>query len=162
MKTQVIRAQVLQTAAQPREAGMLFTVNYLRFLILQTVLAAGLAALWIGGQLDGPLHGESRYFCAVIWTTSLVGLVLVALRRYGDARWVQDNLLPLAVIGMQVGIIAGLSIAAQQVGSGGDMAKAVGAFFAAITVALYVSVSALAGHLWLKLNLKLLAPPDEQ
>lgn len=132
----------------------------LRFVVLQAVLVAGLAAMALTGSLAPLLASDSRWFVAGVWAVTALGIAFVAARRYADARWIQDNLLPLAVIGMQVGIIAGLGVAAHSIGTGGDTAKAMGAFFAAITVALYVSVSALAGHLWLKINLWLLGAAD--
>lgn len=131
-----------------------------RFVLLQTVLAASLAALWFTGPLAHLAHGESRWFCAGVGLVALTGVACIALGRFGDARWLGNNLLPLAVIGMQIGIIAGLGAAAEQVASGGDMARAVGQFFGAVTVALQVSVTALAGYLWIDLNLRLLGGGD--
>lgn len=136
-------------------------IRSLRFVILQTVLIAGIAALWLSGNLAPAFAGHSKWPVSGVLAIAAFGLLLSGFRRYRDARWVQDILPVIAVIGMQAGILMALAVMGQSLLSGGDTAKAVGAFFAAISTALYVSIAALTSYLWLKFSLKLTDPRDD-
>lgn len=124
----------------------------LRFVLLQAVLACGLATLWFTGILPQVIAGESRWFCGAVWAVGLIGLGCVGFRRYSDADWIADNLVVLAVIGMQIGISAGIVVLAKA----SDTAAAVQPFLSTVGIAFQVSISALASHSWLKLNVRLL------
>ncbi len=128
-------------------------MQFLRFVILQVLLVAGLAALWMAGPLQQVLTGDSRWFVVGIFTVAWSGLMLIAFDRIEDAARVQDLLPVVAVVAMQIGILSALAVMAQALMSAGDPSKAVGGFFSALSTALYVSVSALCGYLWLKLTL---------
>ena len=125
----------------------------LRFVILQTVLAAALVAMWIKGPLAQVLSGDSHWYVLAVMAIGCAGLVLTALRRLEDAAKVQDLLPVIAVCAMQVGILSALAVMAQALMSSGDPSRAVGGFFAALSTALCVSISALASYLWLRITL---------
>lgn len=125
----------------------------LRFAILQTILAAALTALWLSGPLAQVLAGDSHWYVLAVASIGGAGLVLAAFGRAEDAARVQDMLPVIAVIAMQVGILGALAIMAEALMSAGDPAKAVGGFFATLSTALYVSVTALAGYIWLRITL---------
>jgi uncharacterized membrane protein len=125
----------------------------LRFTILQVLLIAGLVALWLSGPLADVLAGDSRWYVLAVATIGGAGLVLTAFGRIEDASRVQDILPIVAVVAMQVGILSALAVMAQALMSAGDPSKAVGGFFSALSTALYVSVAALCGYLWLRLTL---------
>lgn len=125
----------------------------LRFIILQVLLIAGLVALWLAGPLAQAFDGDARWFVSGVLAFAGIGLLLAAIGRVVDAAKVMDMLPILAVIGMQIGLLPALAIMAQALMSSGDPSKAVGAFIAALSTALYVSVSALASYLWLRITL---------
>ena len=125
----------------------------LRFFVLQIILVAGLVALWMVGPLHDALAGDARWFVSGILAVGLTGLVIAASGRVTPAAKIMDMLPVLAVIGMQIGLLPALAIMAQALMSSGDPSKSVGAFIAALSTALYVSVSALASYLWLRTTL---------
>lgn len=136
-------------------------ISRLRFVILQNVLVAGLVALWLSGYTAPAFAGHGKWFVAAVLAIAAFGLLMAGARRFNDARWIQDSLPVIAVIGMQAGILTALAVMGHSLMSGGDTAKAVGAFFAAISTALYVSIAALGSYLWLKLSLRLTDPRDD-
>lgn len=135
-------------------------MRLLRFVVLQIVLMAGLAALYANGWLARIFMGDGQWFTAAIAALGLFGLGLVALGRYDGAHWLAEKMIRLAIVGMQVGILTALATLADSVLSGGDVTRGMALFLSAISVAFYVSLAALACNLWLSLNLKLLADID--
>jgi hypothetical protein len=125
----------------------------LRFIVLQVILAAILVSLWFYGPLERAIAGDSHWYVLAVVALGCVGLALTALGRIEDASRVQDLLPIVAVVAMQAGILAALAVMAQALMSAGDPSKAVGGFFAALSTALYVSISALASFLWLRITL---------
>lgn len=122
----------------------------LRWFILQTILVAAVLTLNLSGHLN---FGESAWYVVGVAGLGWLGLLLVLFGRLDDAAKVQDLLPIVAVIAMQAGILSALAIMAQALMSSGDPASAVGGFFSSLSTALYVSVSALASYLWLRINL---------
>ena len=138
------------------------SVFHLRFIVIQAVLIAGLIALWLSGYLIKPFEGDSRLFSAAVAGLGFGGVALVGAQRFADAAWLADKMVRVAVIGMQVGILAALAAVSKSILSGGDVTQVAALFLGAISVALYVSLIALASNLWLELNLRLLGWRDEQ
>jgi hypothetical protein len=132
----------------------------LRFVVIQTVLAAGLAALHLSGFLAMPFQGEAKYFSIVVLGIAGFGLVMVALKRFNDAVWIADRLIRVAIAGMQIGCIAALTAASASILGGGDAAQVMAVFLGAIAIAFYVSLCAVLSNLWIDLNLKLLGAED--
>lgn len=123
------------------------------WVVLQTMLASALVALWMMGPLAQVFAGESRWFVAGVLTVGGIGLVSCLVGRTDAAARIQDMLPVVAVIAMQLGIVAALAVMGQALVSSGDPSKAVGGFFAALSTALYVSVAALVSYVWLKITL---------
>ncbi len=123
-------------------------MSLLRLIVLQTILAAALAALWLAGPLAQVLSSDSRWFVLAVLAIGGAGLFLTATGRIEGAARLQDMLPVIAVVAMQIGILSALAIMAQALTGGGDPAKAVGGFMAAASTAIYVSVVALCSYLW--------------
>ena len=138
------------------------SVFFLRYVVIQAVLAAGLIALWLSGYLIKPFEGDSRWFSIVVLALGSIGIILVGLKRFADAAWLADKMVRVAVIGMQVGILAALATVSKSILSGGDVTQVAALFLGSIGIAFYVSLLALASNLLIELNLRLLGWRDEQ
>ena len=136
--------------------------NTLRFVVLQTVLAASLVAMWQAGYLSLLTDGDSRWFVAGVLAFAVIGLGAMAMHRYDHVRFIADQLVIVAVVGMQVGISGGLAAFASSIGMGGELVKLAGAFLGAVSVALHISIAALASYFWLNVNLHLLGADDDR
>lgn len=138
------------------------SVFFLRYVVIQAVLIAGLIALWLSGYLIKPFEGDSRWFSVVVLALGSIGIILVGLKRFADAAWLADKMVRVAVIGMQVGILAALATVSKSILSGGDVTQVAALFLGSIGIAFYVSLLALASNLVIELNLRLLGWRDEQ
>ena len=138
------------------------SIFFLRYVVIQAVLAAGLIALWLSGYLIKPFEGDSRWFSIVVLALGSIGIILVGLKRFADAAWLADKMVRVAVIGMQVGILAALATVSKSILSGGDVTQVAALFLGSIGIAFYVSLLALASNLLIELNLRLLGWRDEQ
>lgn len=138
------------------------SVFFLRYVVIQAVLIAGLIALWLSGYLIKPFEGDSRWFSIVVLALGSIGIILVGLKRFADAAWLADKMVRVAVIGMQVGILAALATVSKSILSGGDVTQVAALFLGSIGIAFYVSLLALASNLLIELNLRLLGWRDEQ
>jgi hypothetical protein len=125
----------------------------LRFIVLQTILAAALVALWLAGPLAQVFAGDSKWYVSGVLAVAGIGLTLAAGGRKEATARICDMLPVVAVVAMQVGILSALAVMAQALMSSGEPSKAVGGFFSALSTALYVSVAALASYLWLRITL---------
>ena len=134
---------------------------YLRFIVIQAVLVAGLVAVALSGYLVKPFEAESRWFAIFVVSVGAMGLCLVAFKRLSDAAWLADKLVRIAVIGMQVGILVALATVSQSILAGGDVTQVAALFLGNIGIAFYVSLCALISNLWLELNLRLLGYNEE-
>lgn len=134
----------------------------LRFIVLQTVLAAGLAGLYLAGHLAKPFSGESRYFSGVVLAVAVVGIACIWRQRFAGAAWIANILVRIAIIGMLVGCISALTAVSHGVLGGADTMKVMALFLGNIGIAFYVSLCALASNLWLELNLRLLGGGNEE
>lgn len=137
------------------------SVFFLRYVVIQAVLIAGLIALWLSGYLIKPFEGDSRWFSIVVMALGSIGIILVGLKRFADAAWLADKMVRVAVIGMQVGILAALATVSKSILSGGDVTQVAALFLGSIGIAFYVSLLALASNLVIELNLRLLGWRDE-
>lgn len=128
-----------------------------RFIILQTILGAGIVALYFLGLASRPFAGNSAILCAGILAAGLIGLICVFLERWNDAEWIATHVVRLGLLGTVLGLIAAFGQAA--LGGGNDPA-AVRATIAGVVNGMYVSLYAtllgIGVNLWLKVNLKLL------
>lgn len=132
------------------------SVFHLRFTVIQCVLIAGLVALWFTGYLIKPFEGDSMWFSIVVTALGVFGIGLIGKRRFDDAAWLADKLVRIAVIGMQVGILAALATVSRNILAGGDVAQVAALFLGSIGISFYVSLVSLACNLWLETNIRLL------
>lgn len=129
----------------------------LRFVVIQTILAAGIYAAYLMGIAGLPFQGSSASFCIVVSIAFLIGMVCIALKRFSDAQWVASNILFLGLLGTVVGLILAFS-PLRTVSSDPDAIRAaIGGVIDGMFVALFVTVFGITSRFWLKLNLKLLA-----
>ena len=63
------------------------SIFFLRYVVIQAVLAAGLIALWLSGYLIKPFEGDSRWFSIIVLALGSIGIILVGLKRFADAAW---------------------------------------------------------------------------
>lgn len=134
----------------------------LRFCVLQTVLASGLVALWFTGHASTIINSDSRWFVAGVLAFAGLGLAALAVRRIDDVRFIAEQLVIIAVIGMQIGISGGLSGLAMSIAGGGELVKVGGVFMGVVAVALHVSIAALASYFWINVSLHLLGAGDDR
>lgn len=137
-------------------------MHFIRFIIIQCVLIAGLVALYLTGFLTKPFEGEAKWFSIAVLAMAGVGLALIWLRRFDDAAWISVRLVRVAIVGMLIGCIAALTQVSLSVASGGDVMRVMAAFLGNIGIAFFVSLCAIASNLWLDLNLKLLGGEDAE
>ena len=136
--------------------------NLLRFTVIQSVLVSGLVALWFTGYMSLITSGDSKWFVGGVLAFAALGLVALAMRRIDDVRFIAEQLVIIAVIGMQIGISGGLSGLAMSIAGGGELVKIGGVFMGVVAVALHVSIAALASYFWLNLNLHLLGEGNDR
>lgn len=137
----------------------MFDIPRLRFIILQTVLVAGLVAIHLSGWLVKPFQTEARWFVVAVVVTAIIGLVLVFLRKLDSASWVAAILVRIGIVGTIVGLIAATNALVGVLG-GQNISVILAQFLTHIGIAFYVSLAALATNLWLELNIFLFGGPD--
>jgi hypothetical protein len=128
-----------------------------RFVVLQAVGAAGIAALWIAGLAGLPFEGTNGPLCWIIVGIGAAGMVCALLRRWRDVQWVATHVVRIGLLGTVVGLIIAFSAARH--GGSADV-EGVKTMIASVVDGMYVSLYAtllgIAVNLWLKLNLRLL------
>ena len=134
----------------------------LRFIVIQSVLISGLVALWFSGHASTVIGGDSLWFVGGVLAFAALGIMALGFRRTDDARFIAEQLVIIAVIGMQIGISGGLSGLALSIAGGGELVKIGGVFMGVVAVALHVSIAALASYFWLNLNLHLLGESNDR
>jgi hypothetical protein len=130
---------------------------YSRFVVLQAVGAAVIAALWIAGLAGLPFEGENAPICLMIVGMGAIGLAQALFRRWRDVQWVATHVVRVGLLGTVIGLI--VAFAAAREGGSAD-AEQVKSMIAAVVDGMYVSLYAtllgIAVNLWLKINLRLL------
>jgi hypothetical protein len=128
-----------------------------RFVVLQAIGAAGIAALWIAGLAAMPFEGANGPLCWIIVAIGAIGLGCALLQRWRDVQWVATHVVRIGLLGTVVGLIIAFSAARH--GGSADV-DAVKTMIASVVDGMYVSLYAtllgIAVNLWLKLNLRLL------
>jgi MotA/TolQ/ExbB proton channel family protein len=128
-----------------------------RFVVLQTIGAAGLVGLWVADLAGKPFESSNAPLCWLIVAMAALGIGCVFLRRWRDVEWIATHVVRIGLLGTVVGLIIAFSAA----GTGGSAdAEQVKAMIAAVVSGMYVSLYAtllgIAANLWLKINLRLL------
>jgi hypothetical protein len=137
--------------------GQASTAFLSRFVVLQAVGAAGVAALWIAGLARMPFEGTTAPLCWIIVAIGGAGLVCTFLRRWRDVQWIATHVVRIGLLGTVVGLIIAFSAARH--GGSADV-EAVKNMITSVVDGMYVSLYAtllgIAVNLWLKVNLRLL------
>jgi hypothetical protein len=127
-----------------------------RFIILQSVGLAGLAALWITGVASEPFHSRSAPMCWIILTIGALGMLCVLLRRWRDVKWIATHVVRIGLLGTVVGLIIAFSHAAVGSTNPEDVKPMISAVVSGMYVSLYATLFGIGTNLWLKINLRLL------
>lgn len=128
-----------------------------RFVVLQTIGAALIAALWIAGLAQKPFEGTTAPLCWIILGIGALGIVCVFLRRWHDAQWIAIHVVRIGLLGTVVGLIIAFSAAASGGSSNPDEIRPmIAAVVSGMYVSLYATLLGIATNLWLKINLRLL------
>ena len=151
------RRQAVAAAANAETRAEVPTAFLSRFVVLQAVGAAGIAALWIAGLAGMPFEGANAPLCWIIVAIGAVGLLCALLQRWRDVQWIATHVVRIGLLGTVVGLIIAFSAARH--GGSADV-EAVKTMIASVVDGMYVSLYAtllgIAVNLWLKLNLRLL------
>src|SRR5206468_12308492 len=110
-----------------------------RFVVLQSIGAAFVLALWIAGLAGKPFEGPNAPLCWLIVAIAAVGLTCVLLQRWRDVQWIATHVVRLGLLGTVVGLIVAFSAARH--GASTD-ANEVKAMVALVVDGMYVSLYA--------------------
>jgi MotA/TolQ/ExbB proton channel family len=147
-------APVAHVAAVRTETSAAFLS---RFVVLQAVGAAGIAALWVAGVAARPFEGATAPLCWIIVAVGAAGLLCTFLQRWRDVQWVATHVVRVGLLGTVVGLIIAFSAARH--GGSADV-EAVKTMITSVVDGMYVSLYAtllgIGVNLWLKINLRLL------
>jgi MotA/TolQ/ExbB proton channel family len=137
------------------------TVNDLafisRFVVLQTIGAAGLVGLWVAGLAGKPFAGSNAPLCWLIVAMGALGIGCVFLRRWHDVQWIATHVVRIGLLGTVIGLIIAFSAVGTGAAADGEQVKTmIAAVVSGMYVSLYATFLGIAVNLWLKINLRLL------
>jgi len=128
-----------------------------RFIVLQGIGAALVAALWIAGVAGEPFQGGAAALSWIILAIGALGILCVFLQRWRDVQWIATHVVRIGLLGTVVGLIIAFSAAAQgDSTSPEDIKPMIAAVVNGMYVSLYATLLGIAVNLWLKINLRLL------
>lgn len=133
-------------------------LHHAKFIVIQTVLLAGIAVLWFFGILAKPFQDNNAILCWVILAVGTLGMVCVYLRRWADAQWVATYIVRLGLLGTVVGLIMAFSVAGHGTFDADAVRGMISAVISGMYVALYATLLGVGCNLWININIKLLAP----
>jgi len=129
-----------------------------RFIVLNLVGAALLAAAWAEGVLFKPYEADSTGMCYLISALFGWGLVCCLRRDWQSVRWAGNALVYLGMVGTVLGLIMTVSdLSADKAQSFESFKTVVTAIYVGSGTALYTNLLACVGYLWLGTNAHLLA-----
>jgi len=114
----------------------------LKFIVLQGILAAGLAALYTQGALKPLYESEGRWFILGVLLLAGYGLLKTFQRQWNAASWVSQMLVRIGIIGLQLAMASALVVIGTLL-IGSDMVAPLRTFLVTIGQGLYVSIVAL-------------------
>jgi MotA/TolQ/ExbB proton channel family len=155
----VVRLRGDLASTQPEdEGGASAPLAFLaRFVVLQTIGAAMIAALWIAGLVQKPFEGTTAPLCWIILGIGALGIACVFLQRWRDVQWIAVHVVRIGLLGTVVGLIIAFSAAASGGSSNPDEIRPmIAAVVSGMYVSLYATLLGIATNLWLKINLRLL------
>ena len=146
--------QRLQLAFERPLANAFFT----RFIMLNLIGAALIAAAWAEGLLLKPYQADSSRMCYLITVLFGWGLVCCLRKDWQSVRWAGNALVYLGMVGTVLGLIITVNqLSADQGQSFEDFKQVVSSIYIGSATALYTNLLACIGYLWLGTNAHLLA-----
>jgi len=127
-----------------------------RCIVLQSIGAAGIAALWIAGLASKPFE-VNGVLAALITGIGLIGVICVFLQRWRDVQWISTHVVRIGLLGTVIGLIAAFS--SVRGGASNDpyqIREMITAVVDGMYVSLYATLLGIGCNLWLKVNLRLL------
>jgi NADH:ubiquinone oxidoreductase subunit 2 (subunit N) len=129
-----------------------------RFVVLNLIGLALVAAAWAAEVLAKPYQADSSGMCWLITALFVWGLVCCARRDWQSVRWVGNVLVYLGMVGTVLGLIMTVGdISADKAQSFESFRLVVTAIYVGAGTALYTNLLACIGYLWLGTNAHLLA-----
>ncbi len=129
-----------------------------RFIVLNLIGAALVAAAWAAEVLAKPYQADSSGMCWLITALFGWGLVCCLRRDWQSVRWVGNVLVYLGMVGTVLGLIMTVGdISADKAQSFESFKLVVTAIYVGAGTALYTNLLACIGYLWLGTNAHLLA-----
>ena len=121
----------------------------IRFALLQSILAAALAGLWIMGWLDEPFTGSAWPAVAALSGLTLIGILALPFRR-GATEWIAEHITAAGLFGAVLGLI--------QAGSHVTDESSVREVLSGASLTWWSTAAGIAGMIWLRLTLALTKP----
>jgi hypothetical protein len=128
-----------------------------RFVVLNLIGAALLAAAWAEGLLLKPYQADTSRMCYLITVLFGWGLICCLRKDWQSVRWAGNALVYLGMVGTVLGLIITVStLSAEQQGFD-DFKEVVSSIYIGSATALYTNLLACIGYLWLGTNAHFLA-----
>jgi hypothetical protein len=128
-----------------------------KFIIIQTVLLAGIAVLWFFGLLSKPFTGANGLLCGFIFAVGILALLCILFRRFADAEWLAVHVIRLGLLGTVIGLIMAFSVVGGSNFDAESIRAVISSIISGMYVALYATLAGVGVNLWIKINIKLLA-----
>jgi len=127
-----------------------------RCIVLQSVGAAGVVALWIAGLATKPFE-TNGVLAALILGIGMLGIVCVFLQRWRDVQWISTHVVRIGLLGTVIGLIAAFaSVRGGGTNDPNQIREMITAVVDGMYVSLYATLLGIGCNLWLKVNLRLL------
>jgi NADH:ubiquinone oxidoreductase subunit 2 (subunit N) len=159
----VIPQDAMEVRAQQEKLSRAFALSaengfIARFVVLNLIGAALIAAAWAEELLAKPYQADTSGMCWLITALFGWGLVCCVRRDWQSVRWVGNVLVYLGMVGTVLGLIMTVSDLSVDKGESFESFKhVVIAIYIGAGTALYTNLLACIGYLWLGTNAHLLA-----
>jgi hypothetical protein len=128
-----------------------------RFVVLNLIGAALIAAAWAEGLLLKPYQADTSHMCYLITVLFGWGLVCCLRQDWQSVRWAGNALVYLGMVGTVLGLIITVSDLSADKQGFEDFKQVVSSIYVGSATALYTNLLACIGYLWLGTNAHLLA-----
>lgn len=128
-----------------------------RFVVLNLIGAALIAAAWAEGLLLKPYQADTSHMCYLITVLFGWGLVCCLRQDWQSVRWAGNALVYLGMVGTVLGLIITVSDLSADKQGFEDFKQVVSSIYIGSATALYTNLLACIGYLWLGTNAHLLA-----
>jgi hypothetical protein len=128
-----------------------------RFVVLNLIGAALLAAAWAEGLLLKPYQADSSRMCYLITVLFGWGLICCLRKDWQSVRWAGNALVYLGMVGTVLGLIITVSDLSVDKQGFDDFKQVVSSIYIGSATALYTNLLACIGYLWLGTNAHFLA-----